>query len=193
MYGAPGPTGSSARNGSCSISTPTKSVPFKDLPRAAAVAFKDLLETIDMDIISACSPGSKGIHVVVPMSGRDTGTTSSSPAASRTSMAQTDPKHYVAQASKAKRKGRIFIDWLRNERGATAVAPYSLRARPWAPVATPVSWEELPNMDRASRYTLANIWARLDALRHDPWKGYHDVRQSLTAGRLKVVGAKASG
>ena len=64
--------------------------------------------------------------------------------------------------SKAKRKGRIFIDWLRNERGATAVAPYSIRARKSGPVATPVTWEELADLDAANSFHIPDILGRID-------------------------------
>lgn len=78
-------------------------------------------------------------------------------------MAARYPDRYTATMSKSKRKGRVFIDWLRNERGATAIAPYSLRARPGAPVAVPVTWDELREMDSANLFTMADMAARLKA------------------------------
>lgn len=99
-------------------------------------------------------------------------------------LAAAAPDRYVAQAAKHKRGGRIFIDWLRNERGATAVAPYSTRARPGAPVATPVAWEELRSVNSAAAYTLANIDARLATLTADPWEGYAGIRQGIPKGAL---------
>ena len=65
-----------------------------------------------------------------------------------------EPDQYVATMSKARRRGRIFIDYLRNERGGTAIAPYSVRARPGAPVAVPVQWSELQAIERANRWTV---------------------------------------
>lgn len=78
-------------------------------------------------------------------------------------MAAHHPDRYTATMSKYKRRGRIFIDWLRNERGATAIAPYSLRARPGAPVAVPVTWDELSKLDGANRFTMSDMDARLKA------------------------------
>ena len=75
---------------------------------------------------------------------------------------QAEPDRFTATMSKAKRKGRIFIDWLRNERGATAIAPYSLRARPGAPVAMPVSWDELQTLEAANGFTMGDARERLE-------------------------------
>jgi bifunctional non-homologous end joining protein LigD len=69
-------------------------------------------------------------------------------------MAQAEPDRFTATMSKAKRKGRIFIDWLRNQRGSTAIMPYSVRARPGAPVAAPVAWSELDTFKKADSFTM---------------------------------------
>ncbi len=90
------------------------------------------------------------------------------------------PDRYVANASKEKREGRVFIDYLRNTRGATAVAPYSTRAKPGAPVSTPIAWDELTPDLRSDHFTVANLPARLAALERDPWEGFGGVRQSIT-------------
>ncbi len=76
-------------------------------------------------------------------------------------LATREPDRYTATMSKAKRKGRIFIDWLRNERGATAIAPYSIRARPGAPVAVPVTWDELEKLSGANLFSLGDMEKRL--------------------------------
>jgi bifunctional non-homologous end joining protein LigD len=89
------------------------------------------------------------------------------------------PDKYVSTATKAKRKGRIFIDYLRNSREATAVAPYSTRAREGAPVSVPVDWSELGSLKGANTYTVNNIAQRLKRLRKDPWAGIAKVRQAL--------------
>jgi bifunctional non-homologous end joining protein LigD len=81
--------------------------------------------------------------------------------------------------SKAKRKGKIFVDYLRNARGATAIAPYSTRARAGAPVAVPIGWDELARVKPAS-LTVETVPRRLDRLKADPWAGFAEVRQSLT-------------
>ncbi|MNT47016.1 putative DNA ligase-like protein [compost metagenome] len=87
--------------------------------------------------------------------------------------------------SKEKRKGRIFIDWLRNERGATAIAPYSTRARAGGPVATPVSWSELSDLDAANGFYIADILERIEN-GVDPWSELGGTRQSLTT---EILGA----
>jgi bifunctional non-homologous end joining protein LigD len=78
-----------------------------------------------------------------------------------TALSERHPERYVATMSKAKRKGRIFVDWLRNERGATAIAPYALRARPGAKVAVPVTWDELAALSAANTFGAADMEARL--------------------------------
>lgn len=74
----------------------------------------------------------------------------------------------MSKMTKAKRKGKIFIDYLRNQRGATAISPYSTRARNHAPVAVPISWDELTNDKRDSEFTLKTLPNRLKFLREDP-------------------------
>jgi bifunctional non-homologous end joining protein LigD len=81
-------------------------------------------------------------------------------------LAQAEPDRFVATMAKAKRKGRIFIDWLRNQRGSTAVLPYSARARAGAPVAAPVAWRELDDIDTPARWTIrdsAELLKRADS------------------------------
>jgi bifunctional non-homologous end joining protein LigD len=96
-------------------------------------------------------------------------------------MAQDAPDRYVATATKSKRKGRIFIDYLRNSREATAVAPYSTRARPGAAVSTPIDWSELGALKSADQFTVKNLAQRLGRLRKDPWAGIGRVKQKLPA------------
>lgn len=165
---------------------PDEDLDFRHV-RTAARELKDILEGAGLTSYPLLT-GGKGIHVIVPVQRRrgwDEVKDFAAGLARR--MAAADPDRYVAQASKAKRKGRIFIDWLRNERGATAIAPYSPRARTGAPVATPVDWDELGRIDRANRYTLDNIDARLKRLKSDPWGGYGRERQSVTDEHLRFV------
>jgi bifunctional non-homologous end joining protein LigD len=107
--------------------------------------------------------GGKGVHVIVPLrriSSWETVKTFSKTFA--TVLAERQPERYTATMSKARRKGRVFIDWLRNERGATAVAPYSLRARPGAAVAVPVRWAELQDLSRPDGFHPGDMAARLE-------------------------------
>ncbi|SFF07870.1 ATP-dependent DNA ligase LigD phosphoesterase module/ATP-dependent DNA ligase LigD polymerase module [Sulfitobacter brevis] len=131
-----------------------------DAVKEAAVDIRDTLQGLGLPSWPLLS-GGKGVHVVVPLrrvSGWDTvklyAHVFSQLVASRA------PDRYTTQMSKAKRKGRIFIDWLRNERGATAIAPFSLRARQNAPVAVPVSWEELADIKSAAAFTLETVAKR---------------------------------
>jgi bifunctional non-homologous end joining protein LigD len=97
------------------------------------------------------------------------------------------PDRFVAHASKADRKGRIFVDYLRNGFGATSINAYSTRARTGAPVATPVGWEELTEELRPAEFNVETVPQRLQSLARDPWKEYkrsarslsHDVRARL--------------
>jgi bifunctional non-homologous end joining protein LigD len=84
--------------------------------------------------------------------------------------------------------GAHLIDYLRNGRGATSISAYSTRARPGAPVSTPLFWEELDTDVRANTYTVQNLPARLESLESDPWEGFFDVRQTITAAMKKAVG-----
>ena len=99
--------------------------------------------------------GGKGIHVIAPLDqSRDWAAVKSFAERFSRAIAEAEPETFTANIRKNQRKGRIFLDWLRNQRGATAVMPYSARAREGAPVAAPVSWEELDGIDKAGLYTI---------------------------------------
>ena len=125
--------------------------------------------------------GGKGLHVLVPLTRRNTWDELKTFAKSvADAMTRDHPDRYIATMSKAKRNGKIFIDYLRNQRGATAVASYSTRRRRGAPVATPLAWDELSPSTRPNMYTIKNIPARVAKLKLDPWADFFNVRQSLT-------------
>ena len=90
-----------------------------------------------------------------------------------------EPDRFVATMSKAKRKGRIFIGWLRNQRGATAVLPYSARARPGAPVAVPVTWAELADFENAHPFSILDIDRVLRRAKGKGLAGWGFASQSL--------------
>jgi bifunctional non-homologous end joining protein LigD len=94
-------------------------------------------------------------------------------------MANDHRGRYVATMTKTARRGRIYIDYLRNSRGATAVAPYSTRAGPNATVSTPLDWDELSENVRADHFRVDNLRQRLDFLSKDPWRGISKVRQKI--------------
>ena len=94
-------------------------------------------------------------------------------------MAGDSPNRYVATMSKRARAGKIFVDYLRNGRGATAVAPYSTRARSGAPVSTPLAWSELSASMRPDHFTVSNLPTRLAHLKSDPWADLPELDQKL--------------
>lgn len=128
--------------------------------------------------------GGKGLHVVVPLRPAVPWIIAKDFAqAFAYSIAESRPKEFIAMASKERRQGKIFIDYLRNTRGATSIASYSLRARPGAPVATPLRWDELAHLKSATAFTLRNVPARLRSLHADPWEGFDSVEQNLDGNK----------
>jgi len=134
--------------------------------------------------------GGKGLHVVVPLVRRSgwEETKRFARAVSAT-VAAASPERYTLQLAKARRRGRLLLDYLRNGRGATAIEVYSTRARPGAPVCTPISWEELEAGISPRDFTIETVPARVAAGK-DPWRGYGAVKQSLTAPMLKRLGLR---
>ncbi|KQN15993.1 DNA ligase D [Sphingomonas sp. Leaf28] len=130
---------------------PDEGLDFGDT-KTAAEHLKNQLAELGLVSFPMLS-GGKGVHVVVPLTPQ-----AEWPAVKdfadrfARALAGAEPERFVATMAKAKRKGRIFIDWLRNQRGATAVMPYSARARAGAPVAAPVSWSELRDIETAARW-----------------------------------------
>ncbi|MET0429993.1 MAG: DNA ligase D, partial [Microvirga sp.] len=124
--------------------------------------------------------GGKGLHVVAPIRPIASWDEAKAFAASIAgALTKESPARYTDTMAKRARTGRIFIDTLRNARGATAVAAFSTRARPGAPVSTPLSWTELPATGGGNQYRIANLPARLSHLDRDPWAGFDRVNQAL--------------
>ncbi|MBP7146343.1 MAG: DNA ligase D [Acidobacteria bacterium] len=145
----------------------------------AALALRERLAALKLTSF-AKTTGGKGLHVVVPIERRSSwDEVRSFSEAIATEMAGREPKKYVAVMSKARRKGKIFIDYLRNARGAIAVAAYSTRAREGAPVSTPVTWDEVEQGVRADAFHVRNLPDRLRSLGRDPWHGIEKLRQRL--------------
>jgi bifunctional non-homologous end joining protein LigD len=133
--------------------------------------------------------GGKGLHVVVPIApklGWDAVKEFSKWVAERFVAAY--PDRFTSNMAKRARVGRIFIDYLRNGRGATAIGAYSPRARPGAPVATPLFWEEVENGVTPDRFTVATVPERLAGLRSDPWAEMRTLRQSISARVRREIG-----
>jgi bifunctional non-homologous end joining protein LigD len=124
--------------------------------------------------------GSKGIHVVLSIKIEyDFDTVRQFARAVAENVAQKNPDNFTTQVRKAKRKGRLFIDYLRNAYAQTSIVPYSLRAIEGAPVATPLEWEELGNSNiNAQTYHMGNIFRRLGQT-EDPWKSFNKQKYSI--------------
>ncbi|MEO5810341.1 MAG: DNA ligase D, partial [Sphingomicrobium sp.] len=125
--------------------------------REAAERLRKLLADLGLKSFPLLS-GGKGIHVVVPLdASADWPQVKSFAERFSRAIAEAEPERFTANIRKAQRKGRIFLDWLRNQRGATAVLPYSARAREGAPVAAPIAWEELPEYKGGNAFTIRDI------------------------------------
>ncbi|WP_241030036.1 DNA ligase D [Legionella anisa] len=129
--------------------------------------------------------GGKGLHVVVPIEPEyDWNEIKNFTQVFAEFMERINPNQYTSTMNKAKRKGKIFIDFLRNQRGATAISSYSTRARIHAPVAVPIHWDELSKEKRDTEFTIKTLSKRLDTLKSDPWADYWEIKQSL---RLNTI------
>jgi bifunctional non-homologous end joining protein LigD len=134
--------------------------------------------------------GGKGLHLVVPLTPAcDWSTVKTFAHAVAAAHAADDPRRLTVNMAKSRRRGRIFIDYLRNGRGATAIASWSTRARPGAPVAVPLAWDELSTAVTSDRFTVNNVQARLAAVSGDPWDGFEAARRPLTRDLLVAAGA----
>jgi len=170
---------------------PDTAVPWA---RTAEAAFelRKRLAALDLDSVVKTT-GGKGLHVVVPFAsgGRDGVSWDDAFAFSETvseRLARDQPSGYVATMSKAKRTGKIFIDYFRNHRGSTAIAAYSTRARPGATVSVPLTWEELAAGVDPRSFTVKTVPARVAALRGDPWAATLASGQKLTAAIRRAAG-----
>jgi bifunctional non-homologous end joining protein LigD len=160
---------------------PDEGLPFA-MVRDAAKDMRDRLNSLGLESF-AMATGGKGIHVVVPLAPKHSWDEHKNFAeALARLMEEEEPERFVANMSKAKRKGRIFVDYLRNGRGATAISPYSTRSRAGAYVATPVSWPQLARLKDARPATIEDAKKLLKA---DPWAGYDKVRQALPLEKLR--------
>jgi len=138
---------------------PAPEVPFEAL-KLAAQDLKQRLQHMGLESALKCT-GGKGMHVTVPLAGKDKWSAVKSFAGSLAEeMVAAVPEAYIATMSKAKRAGKIFIDYFRNDYTATAIADYGVRARPGAPVALPLEWKELKNLRSADQFTIKDALKR---------------------------------
>jgi bifunctional non-homologous end joining protein LigD len=154
----------------------------------AARLTRELLE--ELGLVSFCkTSGGKGLHVVVPLTkqaGWDEVKGFSQAIAQH--MASALPKYFSAKMGAQNRHDKVFVDYLRNNRGSSTVAAFSLRARPGMGSSVPISWDELDHVTRGDQWNLGNLHERLDSLKADPWVGYAKTRQRINASMKKRLG-----
>ena len=166
---------------------PDAAVPWREV-MAATHATRRKLEDLGLEAFLKTS-GGKGLHVVVPLSRRhEWDEVKSFSRAVAEAIAADNPRLFLTKASKKERAGKIFIDYLRNAEGATTVAAYSVRARPGAPVSTPLHWDELGGRMKPTQFHAASVPRRLNGLRSDPWKAMRRTSQTLTAAMKRSLG-----
>jgi bifunctional non-homologous end joining protein LigD len=158
---------------------PDPTVPWRRVVVAALEMRKVLDELALKSFVK--TTGGKGLHVVVPLTRRHpwSDVKRFSQQFAQT-IAAREPASYTTNSSKAARRGKIYLDYLRNTRGATAIAPYSTRARPSAPIAVPLDWEELETLRGPDQFTLKNLRRRLTTVKRDPWEQIFATKQFIT-------------
>ena len=170
---------------------PDESLGYDKLVDAVTVLRK-LLDTLGLEAFLKTT-GGKGLHVVVPIQAVHVWDDAREfTKAVAELLVRTFPDRFTSKLAKASRGGRIFVDYLRNAEGATAVAPFSVRAKARAPVAMPIAWSELGEDVRFDHFNIRNVPALLRR-RRDPWKDLSKVRQKLTPAMFEQLGIRASG
>jgi len=164
---------------------PAEDVPWPAVIAAARVV-RARLEAHSLESFVKTT-GGKGLHLVVPITrGPSWDDCLEFSRGLAEELVREIPEAFVAVMSKAPRAGRIYIDYLRNQRGATSVAAYSTRAKPEAPVSTPLTWDKLRPDVESARYTVANLPRRLASLKTDPWAKYAHTRQRLPKAQRRT-------
>jgi bifunctional non-homologous end joining protein LigD len=156
---------------------PGDDVPWSAVNKAAR-EFRERLADLKLESFVKTT-GGKGLHVMLPVDGAPWDGAKDFAHAMVLAMEADSPDKYVSKMTKSIRGGKIFLDYLRNGRGATAVAAYSTRARKGAAVSTPVTWDELGPKLTPNKFTVLNIGKRLAKLKHDPWADIGKVKQKL--------------
>ncbi len=147
----------------------------------AALSCKAELEQLELTSFVKTT-GGKGLHIVIPI--RPTRFWNEIKAFTKAFalyMSEKYPSVFTATVSKSARQGKIYIDYLRNTKGSTAVAAYSTRAKEHAPISMPVDWKALPNTQASNQVTIDNFGSHLSKINtKDPWKGFFECRQSIS-------------
>lgn len=158
---------------------PGPGVPWNEVIRGA-FELKSMLE--DLGLVSFVKlTGGKGLHVHIPIAPLyDWEQVKSFAQTLALELVSSNPKKYTANMSKKLRKGKIFVDYLRNGYGATAVVPYSLRAKPLSAVAMPVEWSELSRIKDPQHFTMARALKKIKSRKRDPWEGMMKMKQKIS-------------
>jgi bifunctional non-homologous end joining protein LigD len=165
---------------------PDPDLPWERVAEAAQLV-RALVEEVGLHAF-AKTTGGKGLHIVVPLLRRQGWDEVKSFArAIAEHLVGAMPDRFTASIARQQRAGRIFVDYLRNGEAATAVAAYSVRARPGAPVSMPIRWDDLAE-DVRGRFNLTNVPDLLAAQRRDPWAGYAQGARGLTRAMLRALG-----
>jgi bifunctional non-homologous end joining protein LigD len=147
--------------------------------RKAALDFRNALADIGLETFPMVT-GGKGVHVIAPLTPKaEWREVRDFALRFAQAVAAHQPDRFTAALSKAKRRGKIFVDYLRNQRGATAVMPYSVRARPLAPVAAPLSWDELRKIDKPSHWHIGDAKDLIKRAASRTLKGWGRANQTL--------------
>jgi bifunctional non-homologous end joining protein LigD len=150
--------------------------------RSAAFQFRDILNLIGLAAFPMLT-GGKGVHVIAPLTPKaEWSEVGDFARRLAIEVARNNPEKFTAALAKAQRKGRIFVDYLRNQRGATAVVPYSARARPEAPLAAPITWNEMETIDRPSRWHIGDAAELIGRAGSKALAGWGRADQLLPAG-----------
>jgi bifunctional non-homologous end joining protein LigD len=158
-----------------------------DTLKAAAVEVRDFLADLGLKSFLK-STGGKGLHVVAPITPKlSWDEVKAFAKAIADALVDVRPDRYTANPLKRTRVGKIFVDYLRNQRGGSAIVNYSTRAKEGAPVACPLAWDELKSLTVAAPYTIKTLPARLKRLKRDPWEGFAKTRQSITVKARKAL------
>jgi bifunctional non-homologous end joining protein LigD len=170
---------------------PDEALPFDKLVDAVTVLRK-LLDTLELEAFLKTT-GGKGLHVVIPIEPtRNWNDAKEFCRAVAEMLVRTFPDRFTAKLTKARRTGLIFVDWLRNVEGATAVAAYSVRAKARAPVAMPIDWAELAKDVRFDHFNVRNVPAMIEKRKRDPWARLTRVRQRIDDAMLAQLGVRTA-
>ena len=164
---------------------PGPDLPWRAIARAATT-LRERLASLGMPSFLQAS-GGKGLHLVIPIQPRwDWDVVKAFCQGIARAHATDDPNAFTTNMAKSRRHGKVFIDYHRNGRGNTSIARYSTRARPGAPVATPLRWDELSPGVTANRYSVGNLRRRLAALKTDPWADYEEARVPISKALVET-------